>query len=94
MWLIFSVWLCIASAFLMPPAFTMALCFALALVRILFLTHVSLIEAGAEAIGEARKIAERCATQRTRRHQDSSRMGHCGRGAHDGYRIFSNSFLI
>lgn len=57
MWLIFSVWLCIASAFLMPPAFTMALCFALALVRILFLTHVSLIEAGAEAIGEARKIA-------------------------------------
>jgi hypothetical protein len=57
MWLIFSVWLCIASAFLMPPAFTMGLCFSLALGRILFLTHVSLIEVGSEAIGETRKIA-------------------------------------
>lgn len=57
MWLILSVWLCIASAFLMPPAFTMGLCFTLALGRILFLTHVSLIEAGAEVIGETRKLA-------------------------------------
>jgi hypothetical protein len=58
MWLILSVWLCIASAFLMPAPFTMALCFSIAIVRILFLTHVSMIEAGAEAISETRKLAD------------------------------------
>jgi hypothetical protein len=57
MWLIITIWACIASAFLMPPTFTMILFFCLAAARVLFLTHGSLIDAVAETGAETVQIA-------------------------------------
>lgn len=57
MWLIITVWICIGSAFLLPPHITMFVLFGLAAARLLFLTHTSLIDAVAEAGAETVQIA-------------------------------------
>lgn len=57
MFLILFIWACIGCAILVPFPISLFILLSAAALRILYLTHASLIEAGAEAIGETQKLA-------------------------------------